>query len=86
MDSSVIMRDEVTESYIEDAEAKSHDKTNFNEKKATCKMQDFYVLLTFSLITIALLIAVKIYCYLIKYQAMQNHLLPFYFTSNKLKI
>ena len=40
---------------------------NFNEKKATCKVQNFYILLAFLLITIALLIAVSIYCYLIKY-------------------
>ena len=40
---------------------------NFNEKKATCKMQNFYILLVILLITIALLIAVSIYCYLIKY-------------------
>ena len=39
---------------------------NFNENKTTCKMQIFYNLLAFSLITIALLIAVSIYCYLIK--------------------
>ena len=38
-----------------------------NEKKATCKMQNFYILLVILLITIALLIAVSIYCYLIKY-------------------
>ena len=31
----------------EDAEAKSYDKTNFNEKKATCKTQNFYILLSF---------------------------------------
>ena len=37
------------------------------------------------LITIALLIAVRIYCYLIKYQAKQKYLLPFQFTKNKLK-
>ena len=46
------------------------------------KMQNFFILLAFSLITIALLIAVSIYCYLIKYQAKQNHLLPFQFTNN----
>ena len=60
---------------IIDAEVKSHDKetktipTNFNEKKATCKTQNIYILLTFLSITIALLIAVSIYCCLIKYQA-----------------
>ena len=72
------MCDEVIESYDEeaDAEAKTNDKakscdemktisTNFNEKKATCKMQNVHILLTFLLTTIALLIAVSIYYYLI---------------------
>ena len=44
-------------------------KINFDEK--------------FLLITIALLIAVSIYCYLIKYQAKQ--LLPFHYKNNELK-
>ena len=48
-------------------------------------MQNFFVLLAFLLITLALLIAVKIYCYLIKYREKQKHLLPFHFTNNKLK-
>ena len=47
---------------------------NFNEKKVTCKTDRFHILLAFLLITIALLIAVSIYRYLIKYQ---KHLLPF---------
>ena len=38
----------------------------FNEKKATCKTQNFYILLIFSLITIGLLLAAAICCYLIK--------------------
>ena len=67
------------------AEAKSYDKTDFNGKKATCKTQNFYILLGFLLITITLLTAVGIYCYLIKYWAKQNHLLPFNFTNDKLK-
>ena len=45
MDNSAIIGDEIIESYDEDAdaeaksneEAKSYNKTNFNEKKATCK-------------------------------------------------
>ena len=41
--------------------------TNFNEKKATCKEQNFCFLLAFLSITIALLTAISIYCYLIKY-------------------
>ena len=40
---------------------------------------------TFLLITIALLIAVSVYCYLIKYRVKQKHLLPYHYTSNKLK-
>ena len=59
--------------------------TNFNEKKAACKTQNIYILLAFLLITIALLIAVSMYYYMIKYRAMQKHLLPFYFTNNKLR-
>ena len=59
--------------------------TNFNEKKVTCKTQNFYIPLAFLLITIALLIAVSIYCYLMKYQVKQKHLLPFHVTNNKLK-
>ena len=83
MDDSRIMCDEVTESY--DEETNTIPK-NFNEKKATCKTKYFNILLAFLLITIALLIAVSIYCYVIKYRAIQKHLLPFYFTNNKLKI
>ena len=91
MDDSAIICDKVIDSDAEgDAEAKSKDeaksynKTNFNEKKtATCKTQNFYVSLAFLLITIALLIAVSIYCYLIKYWAKQ--LLPFHDTNNKLR-
>ena len=49
--------------------------TNFNEKKATCKTKNFYILLAFLLITIGLLIAVSIYCYLTKYR---KQLLPFH--------
>ena len=44
-------------------------------------MQNFYTLLAFLLIAIALLIAVSIYCYLIKYRAKQKHKLPFHETN-----
>ena len=44
MDDSAITCDEIIESY--------DDETNFNEKKAICKMQNFYILLAFLLITI----------------------------------
>ena len=43
------------------------------------------MLLRFLLITIVLLIAVSIYCYLIKYLAKQKHLLPFHVTNNELE-
>ena len=66
MDDSPITCDEIIESYYEETKTIP---TNFNEKKATCKMQNLYILLVFSLIIIALLIAVSIYCYLIKYKA-----------------
>ena len=46
---------------------KTKEKTKFNEKKVTCIMKNFNILLAFLLITIALLRAVIIYCYLMKY-------------------
>ena len=64
MDDSAITCDEIIESYNEETKPIP---TYFNEKKATCKGQKFYVLLTFLLITIALLMAVSIYCSLTKY-------------------
>ena len=68
------MCDEIIESY------------NGNGKKGICKTQNFYILLAFFfLIAIALLIAVSIYCYLIKYQSKQKHLLPLHVTNNDLK-
>ena len=77
MDDSTIICDEVInadskQSLTDDYET-STIPTNFNEKKATCKTQNFYILLAFLLITIALLIAVSVYCYLINYQAKQKH-------------
>ena len=76
MDDSTIMCNEIIEETV---------LTNLNQEKATCKTQNFYVLLAFLLITIALLIAVSVYSYLIKYLAKQKHLLPLNFTNNKLK-
>ena len=61
-------------------EAKSYDEerkavtTSINENSITCKTQIFYILLVFLLITIALLLTVTIYCYLIKYRTKQKHL------------
>ena len=76
---------------IIDVEAKSYDEerkaipTSSNEKKVFWKTQNFYTLLAFLLITIALLTAVSIFCYLMKYWAKQIHLLPFHVTNNELK-
>ena len=55
------------------------------EKCATSKIKDFHILLSFLLITIELLIAVRIHCYLIKCKSKQKHLLPYYITNDKLK-
>ena len=54
-------------------------------KNIICEAKGLYILLTYLLINIALLIAVSTYCYLIKYKAKEKHLLPFYVTNNKLK-
>ena len=72
MNDSAIICDEVIESYDEEIKIIP---INFNEKKATCKTQTFYISLAFLLITIALFIAVSIYCYLLKYRSKQKHLL-----------
>ena len=57
-------------------------KLQWNEKQPV-KMQNFYILLAYLLTAIALLTAVSIYCYLIKYQAKQKHLLSFHYTKLK---
>ena len=82
MDDSAITCDEIIESYDEEIKTIP---TNFKEKKATTKVQNFYILIVFLLIIIALLIAVSINCYLIKYQAKQKHLLPFHETNDEFR-
>ena len=57
MDDAEIICDEVIESYDKETKTIS---TTFNEKRTICKTQNFYILLAFSLVTIALLIAVSI--------------------------
>ena len=59
--------------------------TNFNERNITSEIQNFYILLDFLLIAIALLMAISICCYLIKHQAKQKNILPFYFTNQELR-
>ena len=56
-------------------------KANFNEK-SNVENTNFYILLAFLLITIILLIAVSIYCCLIKKQ--EKHVLPFHNANDKL--
>ena len=77
IDNSVIMCDEIIE------ETKTI-PTNLNEKNVLCKRKSFCILLTFLLITIALLIAVTISFCQIKYKAKQKHLLLCYITNGKL--
>ena len=79
MDDSANICDEAIDAYNEIKTI----LTNFNGKRITCKTQNFYVLLAFLLITVALLIVVSIYCYLIKYRAKQKHLPPFHDTKLK---
>ena len=51
--------------------------TNFKKIKVTCKKKNLHILLALLLITITLFVVVSIYCYLIKYQAKQKHLVPY---------
>ena len=82
IDDSVILCDEIIWSFDEETKTLP---TNFNEKETICKKQNFYILLPFLLITIGLLIAVSIYCYVVKYRAKKSHLFPFHVTNNELK-
>ena len=63
VDNSVITCDEITEEETKTV------MTNFNEKNEICKTKILYILLDFLSITVALLIAVKVYYYQIKYKA-----------------
>ena len=56
-DDSAITCDQVIESYDEKIKTIP---TNFNKKKASCKIQNLYVLVAFLLITIASFIAISI--------------------------
>ena len=82
---SIIVDSVITCNKIIDNQETKTIPTNFNEKNITCKTQNFYILIAFLLITIALLMAVSIYCYLIKYWAKQKHLLPFHVVNNELR-
>ena len=71
---------------IIDAEETKPVTTNFNEKNTICKTKDLFILLSFLLIAVVLLIAVSNYCFLIKYKSKQNYVLPSYVTKDKLII
>ena len=68
IDDSVIARDKI----IDEDGKLCNKETNFNNKKATCEIFYFYILLAFLLITIVWLISVSAYCYLIKYQVKKS--------------
>ena len=69
MDNSTIIRDEIIDAdpkpKLNDEETKTFPK-NFNEKKETCKRENFYILLAFLLNVIALWKTVIFYCCMIK--------------------
>ena len=89
---SVVTCDEII-----DAEAKYNDEAklndeetktfpiDFNENNITYKTPNFCILLNLLLITIALLIAVRIYSYLIKCRPKRKHFLPFHSTKTELQ-
>ena len=56
------------------------------KKNITCKTQSFYILLMFLLINITLLIAVSIYCSLIKYRGKKKFITVESFDRNNIKI
>ena len=73
-DNSVIMCDEIIDA----------GETKTISRSIICETKNFYILLTFLLITIALLTAFSIYFCLIKYKAKQKHLLTYYVINDKL--
>ena len=79
MDDSAIIFDGSIESYDEETKTVP---TNFNEKNITCRTKNFYILLAFLLIIIALLTAVSFVAVLIA----AIDLLLSYKISNKTKI
>ena len=50
------------------------EETKTIPKNIICDTKSFYILLAFLLVTIALLIAASIYCYLVKYKSKQKNL------------
>ena len=52
---------------------------------AKSTLTNFYILPSFLLITMTILIAVSIYCCFLKQRTKQKHLLPYCFTNSKLQ-
>ena len=73
MDDSAIMCDGIKEGTV---------PINLNEKMQRVQQKIFIFALPFLLFTMALLIAVSTYCYLIKHRAKQKHLLTFVFINH----
>ena len=82
IDDQRIMCDKIIEE-TKTIPTKNRSNKNYSDKSTSlktvltkCVSTNFYILSAFLLITTALLIAVSIYCYLIKDQAKQKPLLP----------
>ena len=80
-DNSVIKCDQI----IKETKTVPIKSTSIKTVLTKCTSTNFYILLAFLLITIALLILGSICCYLIKYQAKQKPSLPCHYTISKLK-
>ena len=78
---SVIICDEI----IKETKAIPAKRTSTKTVLTKCTSTNFYILLAFLSLTIALLIAVSSYCCFVKYQAKQNSLLPQHYAVSKLK-
>ena len=80
MDDLVIMCYKIIDAATE-AKLKNKETKNILKIKLMKQKVSLFILLTFSLIEIALLAAVSFYCYPIKYKSKQKHLLPFHITK-----
>ena len=86
MDDLVIMCYKIIDAATEaksggEAKLKNKETKNILKIKLMKQKVSLFILLTFSLIEIALLAAVSFYCYPIKYKSKQKHLLPFHITK-----
>ena len=77
IDDSVITCNEIIEKIITKTVPAKGISTNLNENRWSVNFFFFYILLVVLLNTMTLLIAVSIYCCIIKYGTKQKYLLPF---------